>query len=273
MGKVNFLSGDVVKRIAAGEVVDRPASVVKELMENSLDAGALSILVEIKDAGKSSIVVKDDGDGIESDDMPKLFQRHATSKVSRGEDLYRIQSLGFRGEALYSIGSVADVVLKSATSASEPRGRQLHIRGGERLDLKDISHPRGTTMEVREIFFNTPARKKFLKTDSVEWRHIMNIFTPYSIAHHDRRFSLFHNGKRIAGLNPSASAAERFCDVLNLKRANILEGEKNFPEKGFVMRYLLGDMNITRPRKNNQYIFINGRPVNNYRLSYAVNQV
>jgi len=273
MGKVNFLPQDVVSRIAAGEVVERPASVVKELVENSLDAGAENIFVDIRSAGKGLISVRDDGSGIEQDDIEKLFRRHATSKIGTAEDLYGIHSLGFRGEALYSIGAVADVLLKSKARGSKSGGKELHIRGGQNLGVKDISHPDGTTAEVRELFFNTPARKKFMKSDTTEFRRILNILVPYSLAFSGRRFSLSHNGRSVFSFSPCPDPASRFCDAVNVDRKNLIAGEKELKERGISISVLLGDINLKRPGRDRQYIFINGRPVYNQRLAYSVNDV
>lgn len=273
MGKVNFLPQDVVNKIAAGEIVERPASVVKELIENSLDAGAQNILVEICSAGKGLISVRDDGSGIEPDDMEKLFRRHATSKIGTAEDLYGIHSLGFRGEALYSIGAVADVLLRSKAAGNKRGGKELHIRGGQNLGLKDISHPEGTTVEVRELFFNTPARRKFMKSDTTEFRRILNILLPYAIAYHGRRFSLSHNGRNIFNFNPLPDAVSRFCDAANVEKKNMISGGKEFRSRGVSARVLLGDINLKRPGRDRQYMFINGRPVYNQVFAYAINDV
>lgn len=273
MGKVNFLSQDVVNKIAAGEVVERPASVVKELVENSVDAGAENVFVDIRSAGKGLISVRDDGCGIEPDDVEKLFRRHATSKIGAADDLYRIQSLGFRGEALYSIGAVADVVLRSKYREGKGGGKELHIRGGQSLGLKDVSHPDGTTVEVRELFFNTPARKKFLKSDTTEFRRILNVLIPYTLVFYGRRFSLSHNGRNVFSFNPSSGLASRFCGVVNVDKKNLISGEKELKERGLIFRVLLGDLNLKRPGRDRQYIFINDRPVYNQALAYSVNQV
>jgi DNA mismatch repair protein MutL len=273
MGKVRFLSQDVVNKIAAGEVVENPSSVVKEIVENSLDAGAENILIEIQSAGKGLISVKDDGCGIEPDDVEKLFKRHATSKISASDDLYNIQSLGFRGEALYSISAVADVVLRSKSRSCETGGREIHIRGGENIGVKDVSHPDGTTVEVRELFFNTPARRKFLKSDTTEFRRIINILLPYAIVFYSKRFSLTHNGRSVFNFNPSAGYLSRFAESINLDKKNLLSAEKELKEREISFKVLLGDINLKRPVRDKQYIFINDRPVYSQKLMYSVNQV
>ncbi|MCM8761930.1 MAG: DNA mismatch repair endonuclease MutL, partial [Candidatus Omnitrophica bacterium] len=269
MGKVNFLSEAIVNRIAAGEVVECPSAVVKELIENSLDAGACNVIIEIKAGGKKLISVKDDGIGIEPDDIGKLFKRHTTSKIENLDDLYNIKSLGFRGEALYSIGAVSDVVLQSRTKGSGNEGREIHIRGGRNLGEKGVTRTEGTTVEVRELFFNTPARKKFLKSDTAEFRRIINVIIPYAIAFFDKRISLIHNGKVIFNFTPATDLISRFCEVIGVKEKHIISGERKV--KGIILKILLGDINLQFPVKNRQYIFVNNRPVYNRNISYVVN--
>lgn len=273
MGKINLLPDRLISKIAAGEAVERPASVIKECIENSLDAGAQKITVEIKKAGKNLISVKDNGEGIEPGDIEKLFRRHATSKLKDSDDLYRIASLGFRGEALYSIGAVADVILKSRHKNSKDAGKEIHIRGGERIALKDSGRPPGTTIEVRELFFNTPARKKFLKADSTEFRQILNIFLPYALAYPEKIFSLTHNGRNAAVYHPVSDRLERICEALNVEKKHLITGEKEFAEKGGSLKLFLGDINLKRPRRDQQYVFINNRPVYSQSILYQVNQV
>jgi DNA mismatch repair protein MutL len=273
MGRVRFLSQDVVNKIAAGEVVERPASVVKEIVENSLDAGAENIYIEVHGAGKKLISVRDDGYGIDQDDVEKLFQRHATSKLETADDLYRIQSLGFRGEALYSIGAVADVILKSRFRGGENGGKEIHIRGGENLGLKAVSHSYGTTVEVRELFFNTPARRKFLKSDATEFRRIINVLIPYTLLFYNRRFSLVHNGRDVFTFNPATGYISRFCEAINVDKKHLISGEKDIKERGFSFSVILGDINLKRPVRDKQYVFINSRPVYSQGISYSVNQI
>src|SRR5579863_8313336 len=189
MTKVNILSPDVIAKIAAGEAVDRPASVVKELLENAIDAGATSIEIHLKDAGKEFIHIKDNGSGITRGDLEKIFQRHATSKISGIEDLEKLHSMGFRGEALYSIAAVSDVILTSRTLTDE--GWQIHIRGGIRQNLQPaaMAHA-GTDIKIAELFFNTPARRKFLKNNTAELNQIINIVLPYTLIYPYKRFVL-----------------------------------------------------------------------------------
>ena len=160
MAKVQTLAQEVVSKIAAGEVIERPASVIKEAIENSLDAKAKTIEVNLKQAGKTSIQIKDSGEGIENEDIEKIFLRHSTSKIKEINDLYNINSLGFRGEALYSIAAISDVTLRSKHKSQET-GWEIHLRAGKKLASKPCNMPAGTEIEIKELFFNTPARKKF----------------------------------------------------------------------------------------------------------------
>ncbi|MFH0797611.1 MAG: DNA mismatch repair endonuclease MutL [Candidatus Omnitrophota bacterium] len=272
MGKVNLLPPEVAGKIAAGEVVERPASVVKELVENSLDAGAKTLEVKVKKSGKTFIQVKDSGDGIEPDDLEKIFLRHATSKISRAEDLYTVKSLGFRGEALYSIAAVSDVTLRSRTKGSDT-GLEMHLRGGERISLRTVSMPVGTEIEVQEIFFNTPARRKFLKADATEFKQILNIFIPYTIIYPEYQFILWHESKNVLELLPEENRINRVSRVLNLPRESLLETGKEFPDRQVSLHLILGDINIQRPRRDLQFVFVNRRPVQHDNVSFVINKM
>jgi len=273
MGKVKLLSESIVSRISAGEVVESPASVIKELIENSLDAGAENITVEVRSGGKKFISVKDDGAGIEPDDIERIFKRHATSKIGSLDDLYNIKSLGFRGEALYSIGAVSDVLLQSKASGYDGAGKEIHIRGGENMGIRDISRTEGTTVEVRELFFNTPARKKFLRSDTTEFRRIIGLITPYTIAFYNKRFSLLHNGRIVFDYHPSPDIIDRLCEVAGIKKEYVVTGTREIKEKNIILKVFLGDINLQFPVKNRQYIFVNNRPVYSRNISYTVNSV
>ncbi|MCM8824004.1 MAG: DNA mismatch repair endonuclease MutL, partial [Candidatus Omnitrophica bacterium] len=222
MGKVHILPQEVISKIAAGEIIERPASVIKELIENSLDAESTNIEINLKAGGKSLIQVKDNGCGIDEDDIEKIFFRHATSKITNIEDIYRMQSLGFRGEALYSIASISDVTLRSKV-ISAGLGKEIHIRGGEKLSIQPVNMSVGTEIEVRELFFNTPARKKFLKADSTELNQILNTFIPYALFYYTCRFILNHNSKKLLDLTEHPSWITRISDVLNLNREYLIE--------------------------------------------------
>jgi DNA mismatch repair protein MutL len=271
MGKVHILPSEIASKIAAGEVIERPASVIKELIENALDAGAESIEVSLKRGGKTFICLKDNGTGIEGDDIEKIFKRHSTSKIHRLEDLSAITSLGFRGEALYSIAAIADVTLRSRTKSSDT-GWEIHLRGGKKLNLQPVGMPEGTEVEVKELFFNTPARRKFLKSDTRELQQALNIFTPYTLLYPERRFHLSHYNRTIIHLPAEKTFLNRICKALNLKQKYLLETEHKSPSEEISIKLILGDINIQRPRKDMQFIFINNRPVQNYLLSFHLNQ-
>ncbi|MCM8804694.1 MAG: DNA mismatch repair endonuclease MutL [Candidatus Omnitrophica bacterium] len=268
MGKVNFLSEEVISKIAGGEVVESPASVLKELIENSIDAKSNKIEVNIENSGKKLIYVKDDGEGVEPDDIEKIFERYSTSKIKDIDDLYNIKTLGFRGEALYSIGSVSDVILKSKTDKSQ-FGKEIHIRGGKKLSIKDCAIPKGTIVEVRELFFNIPARRKFLKSDITEFRKLLNIFIPYTISFFQIGFIFKNKGSNLINILPSENRVERFCEVLNIEEKFLIYYKNKFDK--FELECILGDINLKRPQKNMQFIFVNERPVYNYSLSLTIN--
>ena len=272
MSSVRILPPDIVSKIAAGEVIERPASVLKELLENSLDAQATSIEVTIQNAGKTLIQIRDNGIGINEEDLNSVFNRHATSKISRIEDLYEIASLGFRGEALYSIGAVSDIMLSSKTK-SEQSGWQIHLRGSERLSEKPVSVRTGTDIEVKELFFNTPARKKFLKSNTAEFNRMLDLFIPYTLLHNSVRFSLSHDSRTILDLQPCADQAERISTALHVDKKDLISGDRDYSEQNISIRLVLGDINIQRTRKDMQFIFINGRPVENRSISFHLNDI
>ncbi len=273
MSKVHILPQDIISKIAAGEVIERPASVIKETIENSLDAGADVIEITLTDAGKTLIQIKDNGSGISYDDIEKIFQRHATSKIISTDDLYNITSLGFRGEALYSIAAISDVTLKSKTSSDE-NGWQIHIRGGEKLSLQPIPMAtKGTIIEVKELFYNTPARKKFLKSNTTELHQILNTFIPYTILKHNSRFLIRHQGKDILDLYPASDVIDRMADVLNIDKKFIIKTEYRIPNTDCHIRMFLGDINISRAKRDMQFLFVNERPVQNKNITYHINSI
>jgi DNA mismatch repair protein MutL len=272
MSEVNILSSDVIAKIAAGEAVDRPASVVKELLENALDAEASSIEIHLKEAGKELIHIKDNGSGISRADLDKIFQRHATSKISAIEDLEKLHSMGFRGEALYSIAAVSDVTLSSRTDNGD--GWQMHIRGGVRQHLEPVPLAQtGTDIKIAELFFNTPARRKFLKNNTSELNQILNIVIPYTLIYPEKRFILTHAGRTLLDLRPAPSHIDRAAAVLNSPMGHFLEADQDFIEDQIHIRMILGNINIQRPRRDMQYLFINDRPVESKNLSFNLNDV
>ncbi len=212
MGRIRVLSDQVANQIAAGEVVDRPASVVKELLENALDAGASRIRVEVEAGGRKLIRVADDGHGMNRDDALLAFERHATSKLRTAADLLSIATLGFRGEALPSIASVARVTLDTATG-EDPTGTHIEIAGGKIHHVDDAALPRGTTIAVADLFFNTPARRKFLRAESTELAHVTALVTHYALAHPEKHFELISASHTLVSAPPVARTAERIYQI------------------------------------------------------------
>ncbi|MGD0629787.1 MAG: DNA mismatch repair endonuclease MutL [Terracidiphilus sp.] len=218
MGRIRILPDQVANQIAAGEVVDRPASVVKELLENALDAGANRIRVEVEAGGRRLIRVSDDGHGMNRDDALLAFERHATSKLRTVDDLLSIATLGFRGEALPSIASVARVTLDTATgpdtaTSNDASGTHIEIAGGKILHVDDAALPRGTTLAVADLFFNTPARRKFLRAESTELAHVTALVTHYALAHPEMHFELISSTHTIVSAPPVARTAERIYQI------------------------------------------------------------
>ena len=212
MGRIRILPDQVANQIAAGEVVDRPASVVKELLENALDAGSNRIKVEVEAGGRKLIRIADDGCGMNRDDALLAFERHATSKLRTAEDLLAIATLGFRGEALPSIASVARVTLETATG-EESAGTRIEIAGGKILRAEDAAVPRGTTIAVADLFFNTPARRKFLRAESTELAHVTALVTHYALAHPEKHFELVSATHTLLSAPPVGRTAERIYQI------------------------------------------------------------
>src|SRR5258708_21871532 len=208
MGKSRILPDSIANKMAAGEVVERPAAVVKELVENSLDAGAMRIRVDVEGGGKKLIRVIDDGCGMNHDDAMLAFERHATSKLRDAEDLMSVSTLGFRGEALPSIASVSRLRLETR-AAEEPAGTVVEINGGRIARVEEAGLPLGTSITVRDLFFNTPARKKFLKAESTQLSHIASLVTHYALAHPDKHFELHSATNAVLVAPPVAGYGER----------------------------------------------------------------
>ena len=271
--QISVLSPDVIAKIAAGEVVDRPASVVKELLENSIDAGATIIEIHVKDAGKELIHIKDNGSGISKPDLENLFTRHATSKIQNINDLETIHSMGFRGEALYSIAAVSDITLRTQTAGSKDAW-SIHVQGGKRLDLAPTatSGP-GTNIKITELFFNTPARRKFLKSNASEINQIIGVVIPYTLIYPEKQFLLSHAGRDLIALTPASGRLDRAAAALNLEQKDLLEVAQNYPEENLSIKMVLGNINVQRPRRDTQFIFINDRPVMSKYLGFTLNDI
>ena len=212
MGRIHVLPEHVANKIAAGEVVERPASVVKELLENCLDAGSTRIKIQIEAGGKKLIQITDNGCGMMRDDALLAFERHATSKIKNAEDLLTVATLGFRGEALPSIASVSRLHLETR-AAEEPAGTVVEINGGKIFRVEEAGLPEGTSITVRDLFFNTPARKKFLKSESTELSHIASLVTHYALAHSDKHFELHSATNAMLVAPPVAGCSERIYQV------------------------------------------------------------
>jgi len=231
VGRIRVLSDNVANKIAAGEVVERPASVVKELLENSLDAGSTNIRVEIETGGRRLIRIADDGCGMLRDDALLAFERHATSKLHDVKDLLSIATLGFRGEALPSIASVSRLLLETR-SPDEQTGTRVEIAGGKILSCEEIARGGGTAITVRDLFFNVPARKKFLRSEQTEMAHIASLVTHYSLAHPDKTFELWSGGMNLLQATPVATLRERVFQVFG---SHILEDLIDLGERAGMM--------------------------------------
>jgi DNA mismatch repair protein MutL len=220
MSKIRVLPDHISNLIAAGEVVERPASVAKELVENAIDAGATRIVIDVESGGRRLLKINDDGEGMSRDDAVLSFERHATSKISKADDLNAIATLGFRGEALASIASVARVELVTLTKDASA-GTRVIIEGGRLRDVKDAAHPRGTTISVRDLFFNTPARRKFLRSEATESYHLTNLVTHYALAHPEISFTLMNNGRETLRVASANDLRERAYQIFG---AQFLDG-------------------------------------------------
>lgn len=268
-GKICILPEEVIGRIAAGEVVERPAAVVKELLENSLDAGSRSITIDVRDGGLALIRVSDDGEGMSRDDAPRAFQRHATSKLRSDLDLWSIRTMGFRGEALPSIAAVAHVRLMTATRFSEV-GTELEVVGGAIGRIAEAPPVTGTRIEVAELFNNQPARKKFLKSTLTEFLHISRVVQQASLAWPSVHFRLTHNAEEIFNY-PSASSDDRIAQVYRRPFLDqCLRIEASCP--GACVSGYIVDAVHAKPARIPQELFVNRRPVRNAAVSHAVGE-
>ena len=254
---IKVLPGNIANLIAAGEVVGRPASVVKELVENSIDAGATTISVSVLDAGRTLIQVIDDGCGMSAADAALCFERHATSKIASAEDLEKILTYGFRGEALASIAAVAEVTLKTRCE-TEQTGVEIEVADSRILSNRPVAAPRGCNIAVRNLFYNVPARRKFLKSDAAEMRHIEQEFIRVAASHPDRAFALKHNGRDLYSIRPAANLKQRISDLCGRDLANELIEITNTTDIVKISGFI-GSPLDARKTPGNQYFFINGR--------------
>ena len=267
MGRIKLLSDDLKNKIAAGEVVERPASVVKELIENSLDSGATEIDVIVKGGGNVSVQVIDNGVGLEKDDLLIAFARHSTSKIESVEDLSTIDTLGFRGEALSSIASVSKVKALSSVNG-EDSGYEISVLGGEISQPEPVALSQGTAISVSDLFFSIPARRKFLKSAQVELRHIIKTVRRFGLCHPNVRFSLTADDKEVMTLAPM-TLIDRIAAVHDPSyRENLLE--VNHQAGLFAITGYVGNLNLVRKRRGEQNLFLNGRYIVNKLLNSAI---
>jgi DNA mismatch repair protein MutL len=294
MGRIRILSDQVANQIAAGEVVDRPASVVKELLENALDAGATRIRLEVEGGGRKLIRIADNGCGMLRDDALLAFERHATSKIRSSDDLLSIATLGFRGEALPSIASISRLQLDTKTD-EEPAGTHVEIVGGKIARVDDAGIPRGTTIAVRDLFFNTPARRKFLKSETTELSHVTALVTHYALAHPDKHFELHSATHALLVAPPVRKSSERLYQIFgaeltdqllpmaaerSLEHAGLPEPppwrrDANYkrPEPGLLrLSGFLSKPELQKLNRNSIYVFVNRRLVRDRLILHAVSE-
>jgi len=265
---IHILPDHIASQIAAGEVIERPASVVKELIENSIDAGASHISVVIEGAGQRLIEVADDGAGIPEEELPLALARHATSKLEKAEDLFNIQTLGFRGEALASIGSVSRLTLTSYTGQSEV-GARIRIEGGRADKLSPIGVPKGSVVRVEDLFFNVPARLKFLKSDSTERRHITALVTRYAMAYPRVRWEFKQDGKIILQTSGNGDRREILASLYGVNEARQMLG-LDFLERDIQIRGFISPISMSRSNRREITIFVNGRWVQDASVTAAI---
>ncbi|MGB1139595.1 MAG: DNA mismatch repair endonuclease MutL [Halioglobus sp.] len=275
MSRIQLLSPRLANQIAAGEVVERPASVVKEILENSLDAGSHRVDIEVEAGGTKLIRVRDDGAGIARDELSLALARHATSKIASLEDLESVGSLGFRGEALASIGSVSRLTLTSNTDDTGSEGASAACEGRDMdVDIRPAPHPRGTTVEVRDLFFNTPARRKFLRTEKTEFSHLEEVMKRLALSRFDVDFNLRHNGRVIHSLRAASSPSEiqrrvaTVCGPAFMEQAIAVEAQAGpYRLWGWV-----GLPTFSRSQADLQYFFVNGRVIRDKLVAHAIRQ-
>jgi len=271
MSIIRVLADHVANQIAAGEVVERPASVAKELVENSIDAGATRISIEIEAGGRRLLKISDDGTGMIRDDAILAFERHATSKIRNSDDLAAIGTLGFRGEALASIASVAKVELVTSLEGAAT-GTRVTIEGGRMRNVKDAAHPRGTTIIVRDLFFNVPARRKFLRSEATETFHLTNLVTHYALAHPEIAFTLVNNGREVVRAVAAKDLRERAYQIFGSEfLENLLEVNGGHPQLAHVSGFVSAPRD-RRTTRDSQYLFVNRRFVRDRMINRALSE-
>lgn len=281
MKRIHLLSPRLANQIAAGEVVERPANIIKELVENSLDAGAQRIEIDVEQGGIKLLRIRDDGHGIPKDDLPLALSRHATSKITTLDDLEAVHSLGFRGEALASISSVSRLTLTSAAVSEDAadcesgQAWQVEVEGREMAaTVKPAAHPKGTTLEVRDLFFNTPARRKFLRTEKTEFNHVDEYFKRLALSRYDVAFSLRHNQKVIHSLRPAIRNIDKEKRVAALLGSKFIDAALHVDSEaaGLGLTGWVGLPTFSRSQADMQYFFVNGRIVRDRLVAHAIKQ-
>ena len=268
MGSIAILDENTINKIAAGEVVDRPASIVKELVENSIDAGATHISIEIKNGGISYIKITDNGKGIASDDVELAFERHATSKIRKEEDILNISSLGFRGEALASVAAISKVTLQTKTK-DEPTGTKIVIEGGKTLSVEEIAFNKGTTITIENVFFNVPARFKFLKKDYTEAGYIEDVITRLAIIHPEISFKYINNNKCIIQTTGNGDIKAAILNVFGKDIASELINVE-YISSNLEIRGVIGTPKISRSTRQYEFTYINERYVKDKTMTSAI---
>ena len=298
MGRIRILPDIVANKIAAGEVVERPASVVKELLENALDAEGTRLRVELESAGKRLIRISDDGIGMGRDDAMLAFERHATSKLREARDLFSIATLGFRGEALPSIAGISRLILETR-SEDEPTGTKVEIAGGRMLNVDEAALPTGTTISVRDLFYNVPARRKFMRTEKTELSHISSVVMHYSLTHLDKSFTLANEKGRLLNASPVETLEERVFQVFGAdtldrlvelpRRRRSLEvagspvpatraveaartGAPAAEQRDFSVHGFVSTPQVQKLNRNSVYIFVNHRLIRDRLLLRAISR-
>lgn len=274
MSRIHKLSARLANQIAAGEVVERPASVVKELLENALDAGARKVLIQVEAGGVKRILIRDDGMGMDKEDLPLSLSRHATSKIESLDDLEAVATLGFRGEALASISSVSRLLLSSKTASSEQAWQAVTEGRDMAAKLSPVAHNQGTTVEVRDLFFNTPARRKFLRTEKTEFNHLEEVVKRQALSRFDLSIDLHHNGKAVHALRAASSLRDKEQRVAQLCGKPFMENavQIDVEASGLKLWGWVALPTFSRSQADLQYFYVNGRVIRDRLVTHAVKQ-